>query len=502
MNKIDVRTEIAELPYREPFDTYLALRRKFGQEELYILESLSGPAKDAQSTFIGFGPVFSVALSGTRVAFQGAAAVIKLVAGRAEAAGLLARREDGFHLSGRKELWNLLRHIQGQFNVDVPSPGEAFHFGFFGYMGYDTAWAVEDLPYRIPAAGQTPDIVLAIYQGLIEYNVVKRSARLVLNQAPGAWDDLPAETVLAALGEADDMNAAMPQEPEPMPAPHGIAYTMERSRYEDNVRQALAYISVGDIYQVQLGNQIHIQSDVSPLAVYQRLRERNPSPYMYLASFGEMTLVGASPELFLRLAGGEISMRPIAGTCKRGADERENERLVAALLADEKELAEHIMLVDLCRNDIGRVCSFGTLEVDELLAVEKYSHLNHLVSSVVGKRDPGKDMYEIIAATFPAGTMTGAPKVRAMEIIEELETTRRGPYAGALGFIDFSGYVNMALCIRTAVHTADGRYSVRASAGVVADSKPENEWLETFHKMGALFWAITDREVLHESVSR
>jgi anthranilate synthase component 1 len=220
---------------------------------------------------------------------------------------------------------------------------------------------------------------------------------------------------------------------------------------------------------------------------------------MYFAPFGDVTLIGASPETFIRVEGGTIAMRPIAGTVRRGATADEDAILISALREDEKERAEHIMLVDLCRNDIGRVCVPGTLRVDELMVVEGYSHVSHLVSHVAADVRRGVDVYDAIAATFPAGTMTGAPKVRAMEIIAELEITRRGIYAGAVGVIDFGGYANLALCIRSATHSR-GHYRLRASAGVVADSKAENEWRETLKKMGAVYWAVTGEELGNEGL--
>jgi len=237
-----------------------------------------------------------------------------------------------------------------------------------------------------------------------------------------------------------------------------------------------------------------VESDADPLDIYRRLRARNPSPYMYVAPFSGFTLVGASPESFIRIENGKISMRPIAGTIRRGKTPEEDDALAKQLLSDEKELAEHVMLVDLCRNDIGRVCEPGSLEADELIILEKYSHVHHLVSNVVGQLRKDQDAFDAIAATFPAGTMTGAPKIRAMEIIEALELTRRGAYAGAVGLIDFGGAVNMALCIRT-VTCQGSRFSLRASAGVVADSKPENEWRETLQKLAAPFWAVTGQEI-------
>lgn len=511
MPAIQVTTEVHEIPFQDTVHTYLSLKDYFGEHEVYLLESMAGPSKDAQSTFLGFQPLLKMVFRGTSVQLSGRAALVEQVRTGALAAGLLQGGNRELALGERKQLWAFLRFVQSQFSVDVPSPGDAFYFGLFGYLGYDTAWSVEKLPYQIPADDAVPDIILSVYQGLVEYNLVNQTAHLVLNQSD-AWDSLSAHDIIQALEgtnrqEEIERDKLLPQRDrgamnsDSLDASAAVEFTIERQAYEKHVEKALSYISIGDIYQVQLGNQVNIRSQVHPFTVYQRLRERNPSPYMYLVHYPELSLIGASPELFVKIQGSTITMRPIAGTCPRGATEEEDQALTNKLRLDEKEVAEHIMLVDLCRNDIGRVCSTGTLEVEELMTIESYSHVNHLVSSVEGKVEPGKDVFDIIAATFPAGTMTGAPKVRAMEIIEELENTRRGPYAGALGFIDFSGYVNMALCIRTAVYRKPGHYAIRASAGVVADSRPENEWRETFHKMGALYWAITGKEVLHESVS-
>jgi anthranilate/para-aminobenzoate synthase component I len=501
LHSIIVNTEVHEITFHDPFEAYLALQENLGKQEVYLLESLSGPSKDAQSTLVGFNPIFTITMIGTKIQLNGIQSIVERVMKGAINVGLLRAQHHELHLNERKGVWDFFRFVQSQFSVSVPNAGEAFYFGFFGYLGYDTAWSVEDLPTHILNDGKVADIAMSIYQGLVEYNLLEKTARLILNQSSGVWDNLCKVEICKLINNVHDGVNQETQTSVEMIEPLSVEYTIERHLYESNVRKALSYISIGDIYQVQLGNQINIHSNITPMEVYHRLRIRNPSPYMYLAPFGEMTLIGASPELYLKIQGETIVMRPIAGTCPRGSTQEENEKLIEKLKLDDKEVAEHIMLVDLCRNDIGRVCSEGSLEVQELMAIEKYSHVNHLVSSVSGKQNRSKDMYDIIAATFPAGTMTGAPKVRAMEIIEELETTRRGAYAGAIGFIDFNGFVNMALCIRTAIHHEPNLYTIRASAGVVADSKPENEWNETFHKMGALFWSITGKEVLNEGVS-
>jgi anthranilate synthase component 1 len=261
-----------------------------------------------------------------------------------------------------------------------------------------------------------------------------------------------------------------------------------------NAAQAcLEHISAGDIYQIQLGHELRITSDADPFDVYRRLRIINPSPYMSFAPIGSGTVIGASPELFVRKHGAKVTMRPIAGTKRRTGDPEQDALNWQYLVNDEKERAEHIMLIDLCRNDIGRVCVAGTLNVDEQMIVEQYSHVFHLVSNVQADLSPEFDIFDLIRATFPAGTMTGAPKVRAMELIESFETSRRGLYAGALGMISLNGDAVLSLTIRTAVHD-DGVYSIRASAGVVADSTPEAEWQETLHKLAAGYIAITGED--------
>ncbi|HEU4327155.1 MAG TPA: anthranilate synthase component I family protein [Roseiflexaceae bacterium] len=492
MEPIAVTTEISDLPFCEPLPAFEALRQRFGVEQVFLLESLSGPKDDARASLVGFHPLLRLSVKDLAVELDGIPALVEAARAHGRAAGALRTSADELH--SRRDLWELLRAVQSLFTLDPELPGDTFGFGFFGYLSYDVAWGIEKLPRRIDTALDVPDVALVICQGLITFDLGARRSSLTLNQA-ASWEELRADEIAATLV------AAVPETPAPVavPPPGSVGGTVRREDYLSNARRALYYISIGDIYQVQLGHQIDIQTEAEPLDVYRRLRQRNPSPYMYVAPLGRVTLVGASPELYIRVEHGEITMRPIAGTARRSGNPAEDERAIARLRANEKEIAEHVMLVDLCRNDIGRVCQAGTLATHELLEVEQYSHVFHLVSRITGRQQPEADIYDVIAATFPAGTMTGAPKIRAMEIIEELESTRRGPYAGAVGLIGFGGYTNLALCIRSAIHRASGHYHIRASAGVVADSTPEGEWAETLHKMGALYWAITDEEIPHES---
>jgi anthranilate synthase component 1 len=260
--------------------------------------------------------------------------------------------------------------------------------------------------------------------------------------------------------------------------------------YESAVEVAKEHITAGDVFQVVLSQRFDLELGADPFDVYRVLRQVNPSPYMFFLRQGGVTVVGASPEPLVQLLDGRVVSRPIAGTRRRGQSEEEDRRLEAELVEHPKELAEHVMLVDLARNDVGRVVAFNTEHVDELMTVERYSHVMHLTSQVSGELVTGKGPIDVLRATLPAGTVSGAPKVRAMEIIDELEPTKRGPYAGVVGYVDFSGNLDTAITIRTLVATADGRASVQAGAGIVADSDPKAEDLECGDKAAAVLSAV------------
>ncbi len=484
---IPVHLHASPAPFRMPFDVFNRLSEALGEDHVFIVESLSGPKPDTRSAVVGFAKLLTVEVHRHRVTITGSGAA----ADRArEAAG------DGMRIAGEvielsalSEVWDLLRRIQGCFAVDGATGPAAFAFGFFGYFGYDTAHYVEELPYVIPPTTDAPDISLSIFQGVVRYDLVARTCEVVSATSP-AWE---APALIRALIESCSDSTGSEAAP-PVPAPGRISDSTTKDAYLRDVETALGYIAIGDIYQVQVGHELTIRTEATPREVYARLRARNPAPYMYLARFGEVSVIGASPEVFVRIEDGLVTMRPLAGTVPRSGDPAVDRERSDALLADPKEVAEHIMLVDLCRNDIGRICEPGTLDVDVLMEPEVYSHVIHMVSNVTGTKRPRHDPYDVIAATFPAGTMTGTPKIRAMEIIEELETARRGIYAGAVGMIDFAGFTNLALCIRSTLH-ADGAYRIRASAGVVADSVPEKEWRETLAKMAGSYWAITGEEI-------
>jgi anthranilate synthase component 1 len=264
---------------------------------------------------------------------------------------------------------------------------------------------------------------------------------------------------------------------------------MTPARHAAMVRRAQEYIRAGDIIQVVLAQRFATRTRAAPLDIYRALRSVNPSPYMFLLDFGDFQLVGASPEVHVRCEDRQVVIRPIAGTRWRGRTAEEDAALERELLADEKERAEHLMLVDLARNDIGRVCEFGSVQVDEFMVVERYSHVMHIVSNVTGQLQPGRDVYDLMRATFPAGTVSGAPKVRAMQIISELEGTQRGPYAGAVGYFSFTGNLDSCITLRTAL-LKDGTAYIQAGGGIVADSAPRYEFKETVNKSQALRKAI------------
>jgi anthranilate synthase component 1 len=380
----------------------------------------------------------------------------------------------------------------------VPELG-AFWGGAVGYFGYDVVRLIERLPHPPQRALDVPDALMVLTRAVVIIDNLRARARIVIGvRVDRALDDPQLRSLYEeALQEIDALSARL-REPVDLPAldvegSPGIAEarsSISRRDFEDGVRRIKEYIVAGDAFQVLLARRLEMALDFDPATLYRALRALNPSPYMFHLVLDGVELVGSSPELLVRVAGGRLTVRPIAGTRPRGLTPDEDAALAAELLADEKERAEHIMLVDLGRNDVGRVARFGSVEVSELFGVERYSHVLHLVSQVDGALRPEHDALDALRATFPAGTMTGAPKVRAMEIIDELEPERRGPYAGAIGYIAAgAARMDLAITIRTCL-IAGGVASVSAGAGIVADSIPEREWEETENKARALLLAI------------
>jgi anthranilate/para-aminobenzoate synthase component I len=484
---VAVRTMRRAVPLAEPLSAYVALAGRYGQDQTYLLESAGGPAQDCRSHFIGFHELLSVSVEQGAVTIDGHGRLPSMLLARIQP--LLEHVGPTPRLAGNGSLWELLRAAGAMFTAETSST--EFDFGFIGYFGYDAAHYIEDLPYLVDAGLPVPDVHLVLYQGLLRTDLETGRSELLVHQG-AAWPEIdPAEVVELLSGPAAHDDGAVPA-PDPTTDIDAEDDT-DQAEYLGYVDRALGHIAIGDIYQVQIGHELSMRSPADPVSVYRRLRSRNASPYMYLAPVGGRTVIGASPELFVRVLDGLAVMRPIAGTLPRGTID--DEAAAEQLRSDPKEIAEHVMLVDLCRNDIGRICQRDTLAVPEEMAVSRYSHVLHLVSTVTGQVEPGMDSYEVIAALFPSGTMTGAPKIRAMEIIESMEHHRRGFYAGALGLIGLGGYLNLALCIRTLVHH-EGTYRTRASAGVVSDSDAHKEWTETLAKSSATYWAVTGRELL------
>lgn len=474
----------------DPFSSFIRLRASEGEQNVFLFESLAGPAADKTRAMIGAAPLLDVVVRDGVIEFDGRepwlAWAVERMAGFGGAYSVDGRF---FRLTERTELWEALRHLENGLDV-AGLDAHRFGFGFVAMLSYDAVTYIETLPRLIEAHDRVPDAVFRIYRSVIEIDLVKGDAQLAVAHCP-EWTDEPDPADVhrrleAALAAGETAPEAVPEAPLGDVEPE---LTITPESYGERVERSLDRIRAGDIYQVQIGHEVRMRGKRSDLDVYLRMRANNPSPYMGFVPFDDLTLLSASPELHVRIDADRLTMRPIAGTARRGATAAEDVARAARLRGDEKEIAEHIMLVDLCRNDLGRVADPGSVGVDDLMNVETYSHVLHLVSTVTADLADGFDAYDVIRATFPAGTMTGAPKLRAMEIIEATETSRRGMYAGAFGVIGFGGFTNLALSIRTVVASGDA-YTARASAGVVADSSPAGEWRETLAKLGSSIHAV------------
>ena len=386
-----------------------------------------------------------------------------------------------------------LRGYLGRQRIAPVPAALRFGGGLVGYFGYEMVRHVEPTALRRgkPDPIGTPDLLLLVSDELAVVDNVLGKLYLVVYadpREPGAWR--AAQERLRSLRAR--LAQPLPEEGSPGPARAGAPARLECSVSEEQflaaVRRCKDYILAGDCMQVQISQRTSRDFDAPPIELYRALRGVNPSPYMYYFDFGDHHVVGASPEIMVRLSGGTVTLRPIAGTRPRGATPAEDAKAAEELLADPKERAEHLMLIDLGRNDVGRVAAVGTVRVTEQMVIERYSHVMHIVSNVDGRIRPGLDAIDVFKASFPAGTVTGAPKVRAMEIIDELEPVRRGVYSGAVGYLGFNGDMDVAIAIRTAV-LKERRLHVQAAAGIVADSDPQSEWRETQHKARAILRA-------------
>jgi anthranilate synthase component 1 len=452
-----------------------AFLRIVGDEPGFLLESVEHGERWGRWSFVGRRPAV------TFVARDGKVEVDATVDESIRLdEGILAALED------------VLRVYRAPTLDELPP----LHSGVLGYWGYDIVREVEHLPDVPPDHQHVPDAVFSVISELAAYDHLRQRAVLIANAwiADGVDVDQAYDDAVARLDELAAAGARSIDEPMIDP-PSGddelpeVRSSMGDGAYQRAVEVAKEHILSGDIFQVVLAQRFELDLDADPFDVYRVLRQVNPSPYMYFLRDPEVTLVGSSPEPMVQLLGNRVISRPIAGTRKRGTTEEHDRKLAAELIEHPKERAEHVMLVDLARNDVGRVVEFGSVHVDELMTLERYSHVMHLTSQVSGDLVAGKGPVDVLRATLPAGTVSGAPKVRAMEIIDELEPIKRGPYAGTVGYVDFSGNLDTAIAIRTMV-VANGKASVQAGAGIVADSDADDEDLECRNKAAALLAAV------------
>jgi anthranilate synthase component I len=420
----------------------------------------------------------------------------------------LVARDGGLEVTGQipdgmptdQGILAALDSLVGAYRTPTLPELPPLHAGVIGYLGYDVVREVERLPSPPTDDQGHPDAMLSVIGELAAFDHGRQQVTLVASAVvapgagPAALDEAYDEAVarldrLAADGARplDEPLLDPPRPDEPLPEHHS---TLGSEAYGKAVEVAREHIAAGDIFQVVLSQRFDFDLEADPFDVYRVLRQINPSPYMYFLRYPELTIVGASPEPMVLLRDGRVISRPIAGTRPRGQTDAEDRRLGAELREHPKELAEHVMLLDLARNDVGRVVEFGTEQVDETMTLERYSHVMHLTSQVSGRLAGGRSPVDVLRATLPAGTVSGAPKVRAMEIIDDLEPTRRGPYAGIVGYLDFSGNIDTAIAIRTLVVGGDGRASVQAGAGIVFDSDPAAEDEECHAKARAVLAAV------------
>jgi anthranilate synthase component 1 len=456
-----------------PVSAYKKLR---GQGCSFLLESVEGGEKWGRFSFLGLNPslMFHVEDGQAVIQRQG-------------------RRET---LDPAADPFEHLRRLLAGFHP-VPTPGlPRFWGGLVGYLGYDMVRYIERLPALTPPIAM-PEARLMLADNLLIFDNLRQTIKILALVRLDPEGPLQEQYDQAAA--AIDLITERLRQPVPLSkaSPSSVRAplnsNLSRERFEDMVRQGKEYIAAGDVIQVVLSQCFSTPLRHDPFDLYRALRLINPSPYMFYLDQGEMKLVGASPEILVRLEEGQISYRPIAGTRPRGTSDAEDQALEAELLADPKERAEHLMLVDLGRNDVGRVARIGSVRVPELFGIERYSHVMHIVSQVEGELAPERDGLDLLKSTFPAGTVTGAPKVRAMEIIEELEPTRRGPYAGAVGYLSFTGNLDFCITIRSfTIH--QGQVYLQVGAGIVADSDPATEFEETVNKGLALMRALDRAE--------
>jgi len=439
----------------------------------FLLESVEGGERWGRYTFVGFDPLFIFKSKGTGVTIQ-----------------------RGGHCE-EQTVEDPLRFLESRLASYRPAALEGlprFFGGAVGYIGYEAVSFFESIPDNLADERGLPDTWFVVPRTLLVFDNLRQSIKVVSNvhldgndEAGNAYNH--AVNDICDIVDRLKQPAPVAAEPGQTQGPGLIHNKIPQAQFESMVAKAKDYIRQGEIIQVVLSQGFETESKAAPFEVYRAIRRINPSPYLFFLQFEDAALLGSSPEVMVRLEGRRVTLRPIAGTRPRGKTEDEDRRLETELLADPKERAEHVMLVDLARNDVGRVAEYGTVKLSDLMVVEHYSHVMHIVSNIEGTLREGLSAFDVLRASFPAGTVSGAPKVRAMEIIHELEPCRRGPYAGAVGYFGFGGNMDLAITIRTIVIKGN-RAFIQAGAGIVADSIPSKEYEETMHKAKALFQAI------------
>ncbi len=439
----------------------------------FLLESIEGGEKWARYSFLGSHPSLILRSKGNRVEVV---------------------RGEQITVHDSDDPTVLLRELLERYTpVEVPGLPR-FVGGAVGYLGYDMVRHFEQLPTLKPDSIGAWDSFFMITDTLLIFDTVKQKIQVVATahlDGDLSLEDAYRSAVTRIDGLVARLRTPLTNSSTTAPATRSVGFSSNttQAEYEAAVEKAKEYVKAGDVIQLVLSQRMSGDLTVDPFDIYRVLRTLNPSPYMFFLRCDDTVVTGASPEVMVRKEGNRVELRPIAGTRPRGATPEQDAQMAEELMADPKERAEHVMLVDLGRNDLGRVCTTGSVEVSELMVIERYSHVMHIVSNVRGELTGGRDAFDLVRATFPAGTLSGAPKIRAMQIIDELEPVRRGVYGGAVGYVSFSGNMDLAIAIRTLV-VKDGKVHLQAGAGIVADSDPATEWLETVNKAMAVRRAI------------
>lgn len=460
-------------------DTPVTAYMKLDESPSILLESVEGGEKWARYSFLGIRPSMII---------------------RGQGNTLQVSRNGDTETVVRENPVDYIRSVMSGFRPVELEGLPRFFGGLVGYLGYEMVRFMDDITIKDAEGIDMPDMFLMLADTLLIFDNFKQTIKVVCNVHINGED--PGEAYDAAMGRIESVIESLRRplassKLTPIPArlpevsleDNFVSSFGPKEKYMEAVTRAKEYIRAGDIFQCVPSQRFERKSQVDPFDVYRALRVINPSPYMYFLDTGEAQVVGTSPEILVRLEGDDVTLRPIAGTRRRGRDEAEDLELEEELRADPKERAEHIMLVDLGRNDVGRVADVGSVEVSNLMVTERYSHVMHLVSNVVGKLRKGLDCFDVLKACFPAGTVSGAPKIRAMEIINELEPVKRGPYAGSVGYFGYGGNMDTCITIRTLV-IKDGTVYAQAGGGVVADSVPELEYKETVNKAMSMMRAV------------